>query len=187
MNENEAVKLMLAKAGDEAAVTFLIEKYQYLVMNAAFKYYLKDAEQQDLIQEGLIGLYEAIKSYDINKNDSFPAYAKLVINRKLISAVNAHNAEKNRIVSERVYVENMEDVIHETAADAGERIERKEFDKEYLARLKTVLSDMEYEIILLYMNDYSYAEIAEKTGKTKKTVDNAVSRAKKKIREAGII
>lgn len=187
LSDEEVVEL--AKSGDEEAYGHIIARYRNLVYKKAKSYYIKGAEEEDLIQEGMIGLYKAVKDFDSNKS-SFSSFAKICVSRHMITAVK--NSARNKHMPLNSYVSlnaekgEKEDFAHDIA-DETSVVNPEEIliDRENLHgityRINRILSKLELEVLALYLDGRSYKEIAEKINKEPKAVDNAVQRIRKKI------
>lgn len=179
----------LAKSGSEAAFGHIIARYRNLVYKKANVYFIKGADEEDLIQEGMIGLYKAVKDF-VPEKSSFAAFAKLCVSRNLLTAVK--NSTRNKHMPLNSYVSldrdnNAKDgAICEIADDTDSlNPEKMLIDKENLDgityKINRILSKFELKVLSLYLGGQSYKEIAENVGRDAKAVDNAVQRIRKKI------
>lgn len=184
----------MARHGDEKAEDFLLKKYKDFVRSKARAYFLVGGDSDDLIQEGMIGLYNAISHYDESKASSFMTYAAICINNKLLSAVSADNRKKNEPLNGYVSLysvitddageeASLSDVLPDTDNVNPENIILNE-EQEKLARKRLLgkLSRLEKEILSYYLEGMSYSEIAVIIGKTEKSVDNAIQRIRSKMK-----
>ncbi len=184
----------MARHGDEKAGDFLLKKYKDFVRSKARAYFLVGGDSDDLIQEGMIGLYNAISHYDESKASSFMTYAAICINNKLLSAVSADNRKKNEPLNGYVSLysvitddageeASLSDVLPDTDNVNPENIILNE-EQEKLARKRLLgkLSRLEKEILSYYLEGMSYSEIAAIIGKTEKSVDNAIQRIRSKMK-----
>ena len=184
--------------GDLPAMDYLLEKYKYLVRNKAKALYLIGGDKDDLIQEGMIGLYKAIRDYDQEKQNSFFNFADLCISRQIYSAIKASNRKKNLPLNTYisiytpVYGDNNDNEEKETLVDIiyPKNISNPEelvIDKENTSMIEYELvrrlSDLERQVLSLYMQDLKYVQIAEVLGKEPKTIDNALTRIKTKLNQ----
>ncbi len=179
--------------GDNAAADYLVEKYKNLVRMRARAYFLVGADNDDLIQEGMIGLYKAIRDYNPDKNVVFMVFASLCINRQIMTAVTSYNRQKNAPLNTYISLDTpvtdelgedavLSDVIAaEDERNPEEIFIAKEQSGQMVARVFKSLSKMEREILELYVEGMSYAEIASTLNKTTKAVDNAIQRIRNKI------
>ena len=184
----------MARAGDERAEDFLLKKYKDFVRSKARAYFLVGGDSDDLIQEGMIGLYNAISHYDESKASSFMTYAAICINNKLLSAVSADNRKKNEPLNGYVSLysvrtddageeASLSEVLPDTENVNPENIIlSEEQDKLARKRLLGKLSRLEKEILSYYLEGMSYSEIAGIIGKPEKAVDNAIQRIRLKVK-----
>ena len=184
----------LAHQGDLKSEAYLINKYQYLVHVKAKSYFLEGAEHDDTIQEGMIGLYKAIRDFKSNNECSFRSFAVLCITRQIITAVKTHTRKKHNPLS---CYRPLESQVFEEGSDTGcytfNEIHAKEKDplelfifEDELSRivsvLKEKLSGLEWEVLLSYLEGKSYKEIADEIDRDTKVVDNALCRIKIKVK-----
>ena len=180
--------------GNSEAMDFLMNKYKNLVRSRARTLFLAGADKEDLIQEGMIGLYKAIRDFKEEKNSSFRNFAELCINRQMYSAIKGSNTKKNQPLNNYISIDSMQSVEgEETCAEQlfGINFEKNKnpeqlvIDKESAGVLEYTLvghlSDMEKQVLRLYMKDMNYSQIAAALGKEPKAVDNALQRIKKKL------
>ena len=191
---SDELLVSMARDGDEKAEDFLLKKYKDFVRSKARAYFLVGGDSDDLIQEGMIGLYNAISHYDESKASSFMTYAAICINNKLLSAVSADNRKKNEPLNGYV---SLYSVITDDAGEAASLSEvlpdmdnvnpediilNEEQEKLAKKRLLGKLSKLEKEILSYYLEGMSYSEIAALIGKTDKSVDNAIQRIRSKMK-----
>jgi RNA polymerase sporulation-specific sigma factor len=184
--------------GDQPAIDYLLEKYKYLVRNKAKALFLIGGDKDDLIQEGMIGLYKAIRDYQSDKDNSFFNFADLCISRQIYSAIKASNRKKNIPLNTYIslyapaYGENSDaeeketlvDIIHQKyVSNPEELVIDKENTSMIEYELVRRLSDLEKQVLSLYMQDLKYIQIAEVLGKQPKTIDNALTRIKTKLNQ----
>lgn len=185
INLSDEELVALAKNGDENAIDGLFSRYTGVVKQTARSFFLFGGDVEDLIQEGMLGLLKAIQNY--NGQVQFKGFAPLCIKRQILTAVKTASREKHRPLNDIVDVtssddnENFEGYFGDTSLEASTLFDKRETVTEIREKLKSILSNLEYEIIEFYLDGYTYAEIALKTGKSVKTVDNAVQRIRKKI------
>ena len=176
---------LLSKAGDDNAVEELFSRYTGVVKQTARSFFLFGGDASDVIQEGMLGLYKAVKSY--NQQSSFKTFASLCIKRNIISAVKSANSKKHTALNNYVDFSSVdsedgaETYLGDTTFDPAEMFDERESKTELTNKLKTILSEFEYNILRYYLDGYSYLEISEKTGRQVKAIDNAVQRIRKKI------
>lgn len=178
-----------AQEGDQEAVTQIFNKYKGFVMMKSRNYFLNGADREDLLQEGMIGLLKAIRAYDDGKNASFNTFASLCIKRQIITAIKNSNSGKNRMLNLAVngfYEGEESNVSYDKKSLNFYNPEEIFLGKEKIEGLKEYLfsnlSKMENEIFDFMLLGNNYIEIAEKTGRSIKSVDNAIQRIKKKVK-----
>lgn len=183
-----------AKEGDRLAEEFIIKRYKNLVSIKSTPYYLKGADDDDVKQEGMIGLCKAIRDFDPEKSGSFRNFANLCITRQIISAVKAYTRQKHGPLNSYVslnkpfYSDEFSDC--KTLVDSLVSLDVKNpeeliiVNEEYYLIKKSLsdtLSELELEVLHLYLDGNSYVEIGEKLNKHAKSIDNALQRVKKKM------
>ena len=182
----------LVREGDALAQDFLLNKYKTFVKTKARAYFLIGADREDIIQEGMIGLYKAIRDYSSQKNASFKSFAELCVNRQLITAIKAAGRQKhmplNSSVSlnKTVYDDESDDtyidMLHTPeAVTSPETIFKGIENRNYIVEhIMEALSSFEKKVLSFYLQGKTYSEIAKATGKSEKSIDNALQRVKKK-------
>ncbi|USK34002.1 RNA polymerase sporulation sigma factor SigH [Bacillus sp. F19] len=182
----------LVHNGDSDALDYLITKYRNFVRAKARSYFLIGADREDIIQEGMIGLYKAIRDFREDKLTSFKAFAELCITRQIITAIKTATRQKhiplNSYVSldKPIYDEESDrtlmDVISGTKVMDPEEliINQEEFDDIEL-KMGELLSDLERKVLVLYLDGRSYQEISEELNRHVKSIDNALQRVKRKL------
>lgn len=174
------------QSGDQAVLNYICEKYKPLVLKTSKKYFLVGGENDDLIQEGMIGLFGAIGDYDTSSEVTFFHFAQLCIDRQMIKAIEAGNRKKHSPLNAYVSLYNDEvgdfDEPAFTSDDPAELIIEAEENMDLIERLKSALSSMEKKVFELYMQDLDYKEIAQKLNKSEKSIDNTLTRIKQKAR-----
>ena len=189
LSDEELVRII--KDGDKNALEYLIVKYKDLVQMKVSRYYIVGAEREDIVQEGLIGLFKAIKNFEDGKHNSFKSFANLCVERQLITAIKSSNRQKHIPLNSYLSLnnsnpENEEDdkslleILNSTQEDPLETITKKEYYQNVEAVMKKYLSGFEKQVLNRYMNGESYVEIAEKLDTPVKSVDNAIQRIRKK-------
>lgn len=179
------------QSGDNIALNYLMSKYNDLVNMKASKFFMVGAEKDDVIQEGMIGLYKATKSFDTSKQNSFKTFANLCIERQLITALKTSNRQKNIPLNSSIslnqaaYNENDDTEIMEvldikTAEDPLETITKKEYFNIVEEKINESLSDFEKQVLTQFRQGKSYMAIAEKLDTKVKSVDTAIQRIRKK-------
>lgn len=179
------------QSGDNMALNYLMNKYHDLVNMKASKFFMVGAERDDMVQEGLIGLYKATRSFNAEKQNSFKTFANLCIERQLITALKTSNRQKNIPLNSAfslntaAYEENddvsvMDILETKTVEDPAEMITKKEYYSSIENKINESLSDFERQVLHYYKQGKSYAAIAEKLGTKVKSVDTAIQRIRKK-------
>ena len=180
------------KEGDEQALSFLLDKYKELVNSKVGKYFIIGAEREDIIQEGMIGLYKAIKGFDHCKQNTFKTFANLCIERQLITAIKSSNRQKHMPLNSYLSLntsayDNDEDGTElletfevDTIEDPLETIMKQESFDEIQNAVNKSLSKFEGQVLERYMQGESYEVIAKRLDTPVKSVDNAIQRIRKK-------
>ena len=177
------------RLGDAEIAEYLMEKYKPLVRKKTNAMYLIGGETEDLIQEGMIGLFKAMRDFDPQKEVSFFAFAELCINRQLYSALEASNRKKHIPLNTYISFSNQEDsdgvsleqVLTDETASPEQLMIEHETKEEFFQRLQEKLSPMEKKVLYLYLEGHSYTQIAELMEKTPKSIDNSLQRIRAKI------
>ena len=175
----------LAQNGDKQAMEELLIRHAGLVRGCARGFFLIGGETEDLIQEGMIGLYSAIGDYRQGETaSSFKNFAYLCISRRIIDAVKASARKKNSPLNDATPI-GIVSADKEFAAhfNPEDLLILRDDRREFRQKISGVLSDFEFKVTTMYMDGMSCAEICEATGKTAKSVDNALQRSKKKLQE----
>ena len=181
MSDEDLINVI--KSGDKNALDYLIEKYKDLVNMKVGKYFMVGSEKEDIMQEGLIGLYKAVKSYSPDKQNSFKTFANMCIERQLITAIKSSNRQKHMplntylSLNTKAYEDDEESNILDVfdshqVEDPLETITKQEYYES--------LSDFEKQVLSRYMKGESYNQIAEKLDTPVKSIDNAIQRIRKK-------
>jgi len=182
----------IARTGDIDAQEYLINKYKNYVRAKARTYFLLGGDKEDLIQEGMIGMYKAIRDFRSDKLSSFRAFAELCITRQIITAIKTATRQKhiplNSYVSlnKPIYDEDSDrtllDVITgNKVTDPEELIISREEFSEIEEKMGELLSSLEWKVLMYYLEGKSYQEIAEDLGRHVKSIDNALQRVKRKL------
>lgn len=190
--------LNLYKKGDEKALDYLLSKYKSLASKIARSYFLVGAESEDILQEAMLGLYSACRTYDGSNGSSFKSFATLCITRAVQSAVKKANRLKNKMLNESLSLTNQGSVlvdgkyveedeinlyIPSNFSDPEDALLAEEQKNELNKLINENLSLKEKRVLVLYLQGLSYAQIAENLGENTKSIDNAISRTKKKLEE----
>ena len=189
MNDEDIISLI--KSGNTEAQNFLIDKYKEIVNMKVNKYFMIGAEKEDIIQEGMIGLFKAIRSFDSSKQNSFKSFANLCVERQLITAIKTSNRQKNMPLNSYLSLNAtayededdtsiMEVLDSHTAEDPLDTITKKEYYKDVENAIDKNLSTFEKRVLHRFAQGESYVTIAEKLDTQVKSVDNAIQRIRKK-------
>ncbi len=192
LTDEEIVEL--AKYGNIGALEFLINKYKNFVRAKARTYFLIGADREDIIQEGMIGLYKAIRDYRYDRQASFRAFAEICVTRQIITAIKTATRQKhiplNSYVSlnKPVFDEESERtlgevVITEKDGNPEDLFINQENLMDIESTMNKILSPLEQEVVGLYLEGKSYQEIAEQLNRHVKSVDNALQRVKRKLEQ----
>lgn len=184
--------VLKASKGDKIALEYIIKKYKNFVKAKAKSYFLIGADKEDIIQEGMIGLYKAVRDFDASKTNSFKGFADICITRQIITAIKTATRQKhiplNSYISlnKPVYDEESERTLLDIIAtsivtDPEELIIRKEELKHIESKMNELLSDLELQVVEYYLNGKSYQYIADKLKRDVKSIDNALQRVKRKL------
>ena len=181
-----------AQQGDSVAIEFLLSKYKNFVRSKARSYFLIGADHEDIVQEGMIGLFKAVRDYQAERLSSFRAFAELCITRQIITAIKTATRQKhvplNSYVSlnKPIYDEEsdrtlMDVIVEGRAQNPEELIIGRENLVSIRDRVDQVLSPLEQDVLNAYLDGKSYQEIADKLGRHVKSIDNALQRVKRKL------
>ena len=189
LSDEELIKRL--RLGDEKIMDFVLDKYKPLVRKKANAMFLIGGDTDDLIQEGMIGLFKAIRDFKEEKEASFFSFAQLCITRQIYSAVEASNRKKHAPLNSYVsfYSETSEEgqplaefLESERTDNPEQRMIEQESFEQFLGKVRGSLSKMECAVLDEYLSGLNYQQIAEKRGKSPKTIDNALQRIKTKIK-----
>ena len=182
------------RAGETAIMDYIINKYKFMVRKKAKAMYLLGGENDDLIQEGMIGLFKAVRDYDVNQENSFQSFADLCVSRQMYTAIKLSQRQKHMPLNSYVSLydsgdENSEDkqspLIDQLQGEKENNPEELFIDKEYFSmmeqELKKRLSDLESRVLHLHLMGEDYRSIATLLDKSPKSIDNALQRIKQKI------
>ena len=180
-------------SGDDEALAYILEKYKELVNMKVGKYFIVGAEKEDTAQEGMIGLFKAIKSFDSAKQNSFKSFANICIERQLITAIKSSNRQKHMPLNSYLslntaaYDNNEDDSVEllerfnsNTIEDPLDTIMKQEYYKEVEDAINKNMSKFEKQVLDRFLKGESYVKIAEKLDSPVKSVDNAIQRIRKK-------
>ena len=178
--------LHMQQQGESGIMDYLIEKYKPMVRQKARVLYLVGGDQDDLIQEGMIGLFKAVRDYRADKDTSFKTSAQLCVDRQIYHAIQSSNRQKHQPLNSYVSI-NGEEWEAETRKMFQQSPENIVIANETAILLQDKileeLSKMENQVLAMYMDGDNYLEIAEKMGKSPKSIDNALQRIRTKVRQ----
>jgi RNA polymerase sporulation-specific sigma factor len=185
--------VLAARSGDENALCDLLNKYRAFARVKARSYFLVGADREDIVQEGMIGLYKAIRDFNPDMQSSFRAFAELCVTRQIITAIKTATRQKHGPLNNYVSFERpvggdddgervLGDVLPSRAiSDPADLVISAERIRALQAHFDEVLSDLETEVLRLYVEGKSYQEIGEQLGRHVKSIDNALQRIKRKL------
>ena len=184
------------RQGEQQVMDYLLEKYKNLVKSKAKSMYILGADSEDLIQEGMIGLFKAVRNYDFGRDASFYTFAELCVSRQMYSAVRASNCQKHLSLNTYISLNSSPfggeadgdmELGEVVAAAGGNNPEELFLDKERVAylerKIEEELSDFEKQVLDLYLTGMTYSQIARVLGRDDKSTDNALQRLKSKIKK----
>ena len=190
LSDEDVIKLI--KQGDNQALSYLLERYKELVNIKVGKYYIVGAEREDTVQEGMIGLFKAIKCFDAQKQNSFKTFANICIERQLITAIKTSNRQKHMPLNSYLSLNNSaydnedndEELINtfdsKTIEDPLDTLMKKEYYEQIESTIDKTLSGFEKQVLNRYIKGESYVDSAAKLDAPVKSVDNAIQRIRKK-------
>ena len=192
MSDDELLEAI--RKEDKEALEYLIYRYKDMVNSKVNKYFIVGAEKEDIVQEGMIGLYKAIKSYSEDKNTSFKSFANMCIERQLITAIKTSNRQKHMPLNSYLSL-NSSSYENEDGEEEGQLIEvldanpvedpldtvtKNEYYKTIEKTISESLSDFEKQVLSKFIEGQSYIQIAEELNSPVKSIDNAIQRIRKK-------
>ena len=182
------------REGAAAITDYIMDKYKNLVRRKAKAMYLLGGENDDLIQEGMIGLFKAIRDYDLEQDASFHSFAELCVSRQMYTAIKLSQRQKHMPLNSYISIyeqgdtssdEKQQPLIDTIQAEKSNNPEKLFLDKEYFTmmeqKLRDRLSDLESRVLYLHLNGESYQNIARLLDKSPKSIDNALQRIKNKV------
>ena len=189
---DEEVVFLVQKDRNELAMAHLVNKYKNFVRSKARSYFLVGADRDDIIQEGMIGLYKATRDFDYERQASFRAFAELCVTRQIITAIKTATRQKhmplNSYISlnKPVYTKESERTLMDMIAnvrvsDPEELIITREEFADIEKNMTYLLSELEWHVLLSYLDGKSYQEMAGETDRSIKSIDNALQRVKRKL------
>jgi RNA polymerase sporulation-specific sigma factor len=185
----------LAQAGNSKAQNTILEKYQEFVRLKARSYFLIGADHEDIIQEGMIGLYKAIRDYREDREASFKAFAEICITRQIITAIKTATRQKHTPLNSYISLNNpvgdsqdpdrvvMDFLASDKTQDPAEVVISIEEAQSIKENFGTMLSDLETDVLRLYIEGRSYQDIADSLDRHVKSIDNALQRIKRKVEQ----
>ena len=189
---SDAEVAALAAKNDDQALLFLLEKYKNMVRTKARSYFLIGADREDLIQEGMIGLYKAVRDFKAERQVSFRVFAEVCITRQIITAIKTATRQKHKplnsyvSLNKPIYDEESDRTLSDIVTvmndlNPEDIMINKEDVEQTEAKIEQMLSDLEWRVLCLYLEGKSYQEIAKKLNRQPKSIDNALQRVKAKI------
>ncbi len=190
MTDEQVAKL--AQGADDRALEYLLNKYKNFVRTKARSYFLIGADHEDIVQEGMLGLYKAIRDYREERLSSFRAFAELCITRQIITAIKTATRQKhiplNSYISlnKPIYEEDSDRTLLDVITEEGMSNPEEMFiDREDLSfiegRIGQMLSPLEKQVLVRYMEGKTYVQISDEMGRHVKSIDNALQRIKRKL------
>ncbi len=196
-NATDEELILMYRDGEEGAEGFIINKYKNLVRKKAGSMFILGGDREDLIQEGMIGLFKAVRDYDMGRDVNFYTFADLCVSRQMYTAVQASNRKKHLPLNTYISIygqgkedaeENEEFVLANTLPSAKEKNpEEMVIEQENMERMEALilkeLSELEKQVFELHLTGMNYTQIAKVLGRDAKSTDNALQRMKAKIRK----
>lgn len=184
--------IALSRNGDKYAIDYIIDKYKNLVRSRARTYFLIGADKEDIVQEGMIGLYKAARDFKKDKHSSFKAFAELCVTRQIITAIKSATRQKHIPLNSYISLnkpffgeENEQTLLntigHKKNTNPEEIVISKEHFSSIEEKMFKILSKFERKVLSLYLDGNGYTEIAKQMGKSEKSIDNALQRIKRKV------
>ena len=183
------------KSGDDRAMDFLLNRYGGLVRRESRKFFLAGADEEDLIQEGMIGLFKAVRDYDSAQEASFGTFAQICVTRQLYSAIRASRRKKHLPLNSYISLYDNEEISEEKESELiqiqniastnnpEDLVIHKESEDSFMNELEGNLTELERKVLYLHILGTDYRTIAKLLGKSPKAVDNALQRIKTKAEE----
>lgn len=182
----------LSRNGDKYAIDYIIDKYKNLVRARARTYFLIGADKEDIVQEGMIGLYKAARDFKRDKHSSFKAFADLCVTRQIITAIKSATRQKHIPLNSYISLnkpffgeENEQTLLNTIGQKKNTNPEEIVISKEHFSSIEEkmfkILSKFERKVLSMYLDGNGYTEIAKQIGKSEKSIDNALQRMKRKV------
>ncbi|MDP9068496.1 MAG: RNA polymerase sporulation sigma factor SigH [Actinomycetota bacterium] len=182
----------LARGGQDQAIDELLHRYRHYARAKARSYFLAGADKEDIVQEGMIGLFKAVRDFQADKNTAFRAFAELCITRQIITAIKTATRQKHIPLNSYVSLNKpagydddrpLEDALVQRTVDPADLVISAEEIASIRSSMGRLLSDLETEVLQLYMDGKSYQQIADMMGRHVKSIDNALQRIKRKLEQ----
>ncbi len=192
IKQEETEIIRQAQQGERFAIEYLINENMDIVYSKAKYFFIKGLDKDDVIQEGMVGLYKAIRDYKINREASFRGFSQLCVHRQLVSAIKKANRQKHMPLNNSTSIDNTLDydnekgrsfneILPDKRVNLEESFVNKELLKMIMEDIADELTELEHNVFLEYLQNKSYAEISNMLEINLKTVDNALQRARKKM------
>ena len=176
----------MLRQGEPDVMDYIIDKYKSMVRKKVRVLYLVGGDQDDLIQEGMIGLFKAVRDYRKEKDASFRTFAQLCVDRQLYHAIQSSNRQKHQPLNSYVSInsEEWEEEVYNIFQQSPENIVIAQENAAHLEKkIRKQLSSFENQVLMMYLDGDNYLQIAEKLGKTPKSIDNALQRIRGKVED----
>ncbi len=170
----------LSQGGDKNATELLLKRYKNVVLSVARRFFLSGGETEDLVQEGMCGLYSAIGGYSEGKS-GFSSYATRCIRNRIIDAVKATSGAKHSALNNFLPIVEVGEELYPSQQNPEDELIKRENRREFLQKISKNLSSFEFQVTVMYMDGLTMAEMSSSTGKPIKSIDNALQRAKRKL------
>ena len=170
----------LSQKGDKSATEQLLKRYKNVVLSVARRFFLSGGETEDLVQEGMCGLYSAIEGYSDGKS-AFSSYAARCIRNRIIDAVKATRGAKHSALNNFLPIVEVGEELYPSPENPEDELIKRENRREFLQKISNNLSSFEFKVTVMYMDGLTMAEMSSATGKPVKSIDNALQRAKRKL------
>lgn len=180
MTDEQLVQLY--KNGDASACEKLLSKYMDKVRAIARGFFLYGGETEDLVQEGMCGLYSAISTYD-GQSATFSTYANACIRNRIVDAVKSNQNGKNAPLNNFLPIVEVGEELYQASGNLEDEIIRTEERAEYLQKMGKYLSSLEFKVMVMYVDGMRICQISNALGKPTKSIDNAITRAKRKLQK----
>lgn len=194
--ETDEALVERARAGEDEAIDALLTRYRHYARSKARSYFLAGADKEDIVQEGMIGLFKAVRDFQATKSTAFRAFAELCITRQIITAIKTATRQKHIPLNSYVSLNKptngeqddnrslAESLVGSEVGDPAELVISAEEVERIRASMDRLLSEFETEVLRFYMEGKSYQEIANALGRHVKSIDNALQRIKRKLEPA---